>query len=180
MRSRMLFAAIAFAILLVPPAFSVLAGEGEYENESRGHREGVSRPVSNAAYQKECSACHMAYPPGFLPERSWRKVMDNLEDHFGDNAGLDDAARKEILDFLIKHSAERSNTEEAHEILASIPAGATPRRITETGFFIREHREVNPSVFKRKSIGSASNCGACHTTADQGDYDEDNVRIPRP
>ncbi len=169
MQSRTGLAAACFVILLVPSGFPALADEGE----------GVLPVISNATYQKECSACHMAYQPELLPERSWRKIMDNLENHFGDNAGLDDATRKEILDYMVKHSAERSPAEISKEILASIPSGATPMRITETKFFTHEHREINPSVFRRKSIGTSSNCNACHTTASEGNYEEDGVKIPR-
>jgi hypothetical protein len=121
----------------------------------------------------------MAYQPELLPDRSWRKLMDTLEDHFGDNAGLDDATRQEILAYLIAHSAEKSTAEISKEILASIPSKATPIRISETKFFTHEHREIKPAVFKRKGIGSASNCSACHTTASEGNYEEDGVQIPR-
>ena len=50
----------------------------------------------------------MAYPPGLLPERSWRKMMAELDKHFGQNASLDAAATKAILDYLVENSAERS------------------------------------------------------------------------
>ncbi|MDA3895761.1 MAG: hypothetical protein PF482_06415 [Desulfobacteraceae bacterium] len=38
---------------------------------------------------------------------------------------------------------------------------------------------MSSDVLKRKSIGSLSNCSACHTTAESGDYDHDNVEIPK-
>ncbi|MDH5218993.1 MAG: diheme cytochrome c, partial [Gammaproteobacteria bacterium] len=44
--------------------------------------------VTDSLYKEECSACHMAYQPGLLPARSWEKMMDNLADHFGENAEL--------------------------------------------------------------------------------------------
>jgi mono/diheme cytochrome c family protein len=169
MRSRTLLAAVCFALFVVPSGFSAFADEGEE----------VLPAISNPVYQKECSACHMAYQPELLPDRSWRKLMDTLEDHFGDNAGLDDATRQEILAYLIAHSADKSTAEISKEILASIPSKATPIRISETKFFTHEHREIKPAVFKRKGIGSASNCSACHTTASEGNYEEDGVQIPR-
>ena len=42
-----------------------------------------------------------------------------------------------------------------------------------------EHDEIPAQVFKRASIGSAANCIACHSGAEQGYFDEDSVRIPR-
>jgi cytochrome c553 len=38
---------------------------------------------------------------------------------------------------------------------------------------------VSASVFKRASVGSASNCGACHGHAADGDFNEHQVRIPK-
>ena len=35
------------------------------------------------------------------------------------------------------------------------------------------------ATWQRPAVKSASNCAACHTRADQGDFDEHTVRIPR-
>jgi mono/diheme cytochrome c family protein len=32
-------------------------------------------------YKQECAACHMAYPPGLLPARSWTRIMSGLDKH---------------------------------------------------------------------------------------------------
>ena len=133
------------------------------------------RQASNANWKTECGACHMTYHPGLLPARSWRKMMDGLDKHFGQNASLDPIPQKEITSFLVKFSADQGNTKYAK----SIPAASTPLRITETAWFKREHREVRAEVWKRAKIGSASNCMACHKGAEQGDFSEDKVAIPR-
>ena len=133
------------------------------------------RQASNANWKTECGACHMTYHPGLLPARSWRKMMGGLDKHFGQNASLDPIPQKEITSFLVKFSADQGNTKYAK----SIPAASTPLRITETAWFKREHREVRTEVWKRAKIGSASNCMACHKGAEQGDFSEDKVAIPR-
>ena len=33
-------------------------------------------PVTDEQYREECGACHFAYEPGWLPEASWRKLLD--------------------------------------------------------------------------------------------------------
>jgi hypothetical protein len=38
---------------------------------------------------------------------------------------------------------------------------------------------VGSKVWKRASIKSAANCGACHSGAARGDFDEDRVKIPQ-
>jgi hypothetical protein len=32
-------------------------------------------------YKQECAACHLAYPPGLLPARSWSRIMSGLDKH---------------------------------------------------------------------------------------------------
>ena len=120
-------------------------------------------------YQQECAACHVAYPPGLLPAASWQRLMSNLPRHFGTDASLDAATEKEISTWLTQNAATRKRM-------------ATPPpedRITRAAWFVRQHDEVPAETWKRASIKSAANCSACHSRADQGDFDEDNVRIPR-
>jgi hypothetical protein len=139
-----------------------------------------SSPGNPAAMWKaECSSCHMAYPPGLLPERSWRRLMAELEKHFGQNASLDPAATNAILGYLVENSAERGTNRRSARFLRAIPTGATPLRITENPYFIREHDDVSPEVWKLPNVGSPANCNACHTDAEQGSFSERNIRIPR-
>ncbi|GBG15649.1 secretion system protein E [Novimethylophilus kurashikiensis] len=149
---------------------------------SGGIEEGGSRQmpaVNNAAWKAECSSCHMLYHPGLLPERSWRSLMNGLDKHFGENAALDAPTRDDILHFLVANSADKQDNRRSHRIAQSIPADTAPLRITETRYFQARHDEVSPSTFKRKSVGSASNCAACHKNAEKGDFSESQIHIPR-
>lgn len=145
----------------------------------RGESSGQMPPVVNAKWKAECSSCHMAYHPGLLPERSWKKMMAGLDKHFGENASLDAPTRDEITRFLVLNSADKSDNRRSSRINQSIPATATPLRITETAYFTSKHDEISPTTFKRKSIGSAANCIACHKGAEQGNFSESQVKIPR-
>ncbi len=135
--------------------------------------------VSNAKWKAECGSCHMLYHPGLLPERSWRKIMAGLDKHFGENAGLDAATQNEITRFLALNSADKQDNRRSNRINQSIAANATPLRISETRYFTSKHDEVSSTTFKRKSIGSAANCVACHQGAEKGDFSESQVKIPR-
>ncbi|MGB2831509.1 MAG: diheme cytochrome c [Methylotenera sp.] len=135
--------------------------------------------VTNAKWKAECSSCHMLYHPGLLPERSWSKVMAGLDKHFGENASLDAATRDEINRFLALNSADKLDNRLAKRINQSIPANAAPLRISETRYFTAKHDEVSASTFKRKSIGSAANCVACHKAAEKGDFSESQIKVPR-
>lgn len=145
-----------------------------------GEGGGSSMPlVSNAKWKAECGSCHMVYHPGLLPERSWNKVMTGLDKHFGENTSLDAVTKNEIAKFLAINSADKQNNRRSNRINQSIPADATPIRISETRYFTSKHDEVSANTFKRKSIGSPSNCIACHKGAEKGDFSESQVRVPR-
>ena len=131
--------------------------------------DGQKRMVSNARWKNECGACHIAYPPRMLPAESWRAIMSGLGKHFGSDASLDAASASEITTFLEKNASTKK-----HEVLDK-----PLLRITETRWFKSEHRKVDERDWKNPKVKSTSNCGACHTKADSGDFDEDNVKIPK-
>ena len=145
---------------------------------SKHHRKRYLNPVSNPTYKEECGACHFAYQPELLPSGSWDKILGGLEDHFGEAIELDPSSRKAIGDYLRANAAEHSSAKRAVKIMRSL-GNRTPLRITETPYIRKKHHEVSANVLKRDSIGSLSNCAACHTKAEQGIYDDDYVVIPR-
>ena len=159
----------------VSSAGALLASGGGSEEGS--HRQ--LPPVANAKWKAECSSCHMLYHPGLLPEKSWQKLMGGLDQHFGENAGLDAPTRDEITRFLAVNSADKQDNRRSQRINQSIPANAVPLRISEAAYFKDKHNEISPTTFKRKSIGSPSNCAACHQGAEKGDFSESLVKIPR-
>lgn len=135
-------------------------------------------PVNNPLYEKECGLCHFAYQPGLLPAGSWRKLMADLANHFGDDVSWDENEEKLVEQYLIDHSAERSTAKRAKKILRSL-GDKSPIRITETPYIIGKHDDISASTLERESIRSLSNCEVCHTTAGEGVYSERYIRVPR-
>lgn len=134
-----------------------------------------SKPKPNAVYQEECGACHFAYPAGFLPEQSWKKILAHLDDHFGENAELDKETSQVLSAYLSKRAMQKSLF---NRFLRNFPKGA-PTRITKLPFFIRKHDEVPSRMVKgNPKVGSFSQCDKCHQGATRGDFDEDSVKIP--
>ncbi len=160
LKTRAMSALLA-ALALASPA------QAKYSGEDRG------RPVLpaqvNAKWQQECSACHLAFPPGLLPAASWKKVMQGLDKHFGTDASVSPQDAAEIADFLVKHASNRWT------------ASTAPLRVTEGEWFKRKHLsgEIAPAVWQRASVKSPSNCLACHKGADKGIFDEHSVKIPQ-
>ncbi len=121
-----------------------------------------------AAYTQECASCHTAYPPGMLPARSWQRVMNGLDKHYGTDASLDATTRQQISSWLQAHAGTYKRVREE----------PPEDRITRSAWFERKHRQVDPAVWAHASVKSAANCAACHTGADRGEYDDDNLRYP--
>jgi hypothetical protein len=128
----------------------------------------------NRVYAEECGGCHMAYPAMLLPRQSWRKIMAGLEDHFGENAELDDAARGEIEAYLLRESDRVS-----YKKLFRNLRNAAPLRITGLPYFVHEHDKIPARIVAgNDQVKSLSQCNACHHDAERGRFDEDDVVIP--
>lgn len=129
-----------------------------------------SRP-SNPDWQQECGSCHVAYPPRLLSADSWRRIMASLGRHFGVDASLEPAQSAAIESFLVAN-ARRPRPE------SDPPAAEAPLRITETRWFVSEHRRIAEAKWRSDAVGSASNCAACHLKAEQGSFSERDIRVP--
>ena len=135
-------------------------------------------PANNPTYIKECGDCLFSYQPQLLPSGSWEKIIAGCDDHFKEELEIDTDSKSDILGYLIANSAEKSSAKIAIKIMKSL-GNRTPVRITEVPYILKKHHEVNPAVLKKDSIGSPSNCPACHTKAEKGIYEDDHVVIPQ-
>lgn len=136
-------------------------------------------PVNNELYKKECSACHMAYQPGFLPARSWEKIFSNLHDHFGENAELPVEDTKTLKAYAMQNAADHSDYKRSKKIMKSLSASDTPLRITDVKYIRSEHHEVPDRLITgNPKVKSLSRCENCHTHADSGSFSEGEINIP--
>ena len=131
--------------------------------------DGGKSPI-NPLYQQECGSCHLPYLPRLLDETSWRKVMGGLDKHFGSDASLDAASRSAIEAHVLANASRRERL--------GVDGKAT-LRITQTAWYQRKHDEIASAVWQRPSIKTAANCAACHREAEQGIFNEHQVRIPK-
>ena len=137
--------------------------------------------VNDKIYAEECGSCHFAYQPGLLPAASWEKLVDAkaLEDHFGDDAELDENIRQHIASYLKDNAADTSYYKRSRKIMASLDEGMAPLRITETPYIKEKHSEIPAKLIKgNPQVKSLSACAKCHRKAQQGTFDDDTVLIP--
>lgn len=160
--SRLLFTHVLAPLALI----AVCLGIAHADNN--GGKSGVALPDK---YKAECAACHTPYQPGMLPAASWRRIMTGLSKHYGTDASLDAASLREIGNWLEANAGTYKRVSEE----------PPQDRITQSAWFLRKHnaREVTPEIWKRASVGSASNCVACHANAATGNFSERDIRIPR-
>ena len=117
------------------------------------------RPVTHEPTRKECGECHMAFQPGLLPAGSWTRIMDGLNDHFGESAALAPDAAADIRAYLTGNAA--------------VQGDGGLLRITEQPWWARKHRRLRPDAWTCPGVVSKANCEACHRDAAQGLYEDD-------
>lgn len=148
--------------------------EHEFEFDDDDHYFGARRSAQPEIYLEECGSCHMAYHARFLPSQSWQAMLDGLEDHFGENAELDDETRLQLEAYLKKASQSGG-----YRRMAVKSTGQWPLRITELRGFKSEHDEIPLRFIQgNDKIGSLSQCDSCHKDAQRGYFDEDRIVIP--
>ena len=175
---------LSVVLLLFLSATAITADDDGKKKRRRERRHGDNKyygekylkPVNNTIYIDQCGACHFAYQPGLLPSESWKKILEDPEDHFGETLDLDADTREEIYVYLTSNAANTSSSKLSQKIMRCLD-GQTPLRITDIPYIRKEHHEIGQSVVNRPSVGSLSNCIACHRNADRGIYDDDRVSI---
>ncbi len=123
-----------------------------------------------SAYKNECASCHIGYAPYLLPQKSWEKMMENLENHFGDDASFD--GTQEVLGFLVRHSSQNYNNKFRVNLARE---NSDEMAISNRAFFKTAHKNVPQSLFKSESIKSKANCNACHKDAEMGLLGKSNI-----
>ncbi len=170
-------AGVVFILVFAVPGIADDDAHDKNHEKHHSHEKRQSLSVNNDTYKQECGTCHFTYQPWLLPSGSWEKILEELPSHFGEDIPLDEETRNIIAQYLTANAADRVSAKRARKIMKSLK-GNTPLRVSEIPYILEKHHELDPAVLARPSIGSLGNCTACHTSADQGDYDDDNVAIP--
>ena len=123
----------------------------------------VDYKAQNSDFAHECAQCHTLYAPFMQTSDKHEKIMANLENHFGDDASIDDEINERILEFLRQNSAEKSDSKWAIKFAKNDDIA-----ITSSPFWQKAHESLDKEIFKRDKIKSKANCAACHENIEKG------------
>ncbi len=129
-------------------------------------------PVTDPEVKEECGSCHLAFPASMLPAASWQRMMQELDNHFGDNASVDPALAKKITAYLVANAGDTGGQAYGSKLLRGVTPASAPQRITSLPKWVREHREVPDWEWRHKDVRSKANCTACHADAELGHYED--------
>jgi len=152
---------------------SVLGISAALYTQAQAGGEHYFPPVQDKQTLAECGTCHLAYPPSMLPAASWKKMMANLDQHFGDDASLDPKTTAAITRYLVDNAGDTGGSSYGRKLLRGVSPGDAPQRITTLPKWVREHREVPKSDWTKKDVKSKAICAACHQDAERVYVEED-------
>ena len=170
-------AALVFALVVAIGAAWYLLWHVPRETAARVEREKTLRAsLALQPWTKECSSCHLAYPPALLPLRSWKRMLDEQDRHFGEDLGLADAAVARLL--ALANVAPESWA--ARELSTSVRDGEAPQRLTEVGRWKQMHARVPADRFKPPNAAGPHECDACHRDAASGIFHPRMIQSTKP
>jgi cytochrome c553 len=150
-----------------------LARADDDDTDEEDDREGGHAVAATAdpTWTAECGSCHLAYPPGLLPERSWTALLGDLGRHFGDNATVAPATLDRLRAVAAASAADRS-TAGLSRWITRVTAGTTPLRISTVPALRAEHLEEVPAsrVGPGEAVTSWASCASCHAGAASGRF----------
>jgi len=173
---RKLVAALLLVGLLIyffSAGIGLIPGKQAFESQFTGRS-----LAQSSVWQEECGSCHLAYYPGLLPARSWSKLLQQQNKHFGEDLYLDKDTVDELRQYAVANAAEQGATEASRKIMRSIKSDETPLRITATAYWKHKHKGIDAVVWKQSNINGKSQCNACHSDAEKGWFEDSKMKIP--
>jgi cytochrome b len=129
-----------------------------------------------AAWRGECGSCHLAYPPELLPRRSWLRMLETQQSHFGEDLGLSTKTR-DALSAIVRAEGARPHWA-GSMIQASVVEGDAPQRISETRFWRERHGHLDPRRFSVAPVSGRHDCEACHADAASAIFSPRMIHLP--
>ena len=110
--------------------------------------------MAQELYLNNCASCHIPLPPAVLPTESWRQILLQPNEHYGQKL-----PKMNPLDIRIMWSYIRDYSRPLKE------GEDKPERVSQSRYFQALHPKVDlPKVVR------LNNCASCHTGISKFDY----------
>ncbi len=123
-------------------------------------------------YTQQCNVCHLAYPPGMLPAASWKKMLDDMPQHFTAQVMVNIDTQNQISEWLQAHAGT----------FALVAEEPPQHRITQSAWWQKIHignSKLPAAVWKKPPVAKGSACVSCHHNAAQSEFNAKAVRVPK-
>jgi len=174
---RHLFAYAVIGLSMVT-LYSVACSNETFLTQSRFEKRDFQ--AENPAFFEKCSTCHKLYPPFMLPRDSWVRLMEGLDNHFGEQIRENNITKSEqmsIKEYLLSHSAENSSHKVAFKTLESL-GEMRPISMSKVPYWRETHKSIDKNIYHSLHVKDASNCFACHPDFEYGILDNTRIHIP--
>ncbi|HHP7229614.1 MAG TPA: cytochrome C [Xenococcaceae cyanobacterium] len=105
-------------------------------------------------YLENCQGCHIPLPPQILPTDSWRNILNNLENHYGETLPQTNNLTTRLIWNYLRFSSR-----------PYLEGERTPEYLTNSRYLQALHPQVDlPKPTTHQS------CNLCHPKAAQFDY----------
>jgi hypothetical protein len=133
----------------------------------------VSVPIpAFTPYTQQCNVCHFAYPPGMLPAGSWKKLLDDMPQHFTGQVMINVDTQNEISQWLQANAGT----------FALVAEEPPQHRITQSQWWKKIHMnnsKLPAAVWKKSTVSKGSSCVTCHQSAAKGEFNAKAVQVPK-
>jgi len=131
-------------------------------------------PIKDQKITAACGECHMTFSPQMLPQASWKKIIGDLSDHFGEDASLDADTQTYVLNYHLNDSADVKSTRAAKKWMNKVDMNNPPARIITAPRFVKKHSDKEfTRMWDRKKVKSKADCVTCHKDAQRGIFEDD-------
>ena len=131
-------------------------------------------PIKDQKITAACGECHMTFFPQMLPQASWKKIIGDLSNHFGEDASLDADTQAYVLNYHLGDSADVKSTRAAKKWMDKVDLSNPPERIVTAPRFVKKHSDKEfTRMWDRKKVKSKADCVTCHKDAQRGIFEDD-------
>ncbi len=133
-------------------AFDRPAGEGVFNKSV----DPVTKPyqLGQEFYLQNCSSCHIPVPPEVLPTATWKKILENPEEHYGTKLPQLYGPKRLVIWTYLRNFSRSLKAEES-----------VPNVIAQSRYF----RALHPQVQFSEPV-SVKTCVTCHPGANKFNY----------